>query len=63
MLAYLSGRTGKHAGEGETGLREGGGREEARKTEKKMLNRGNKPKDLLKTKGLGVFRAKNKLVF
>jgi hypothetical protein len=63
VLGYLSGRTGKHAGEGETGLREGGGREEARKTEKKMLNRGNKPKDLLKTKGLGVFRAKNKLVF
>jgi hypothetical protein len=28
-----------------------------------MLNRGNKPKDLLKTKGLGIFRAKNKLVF
>jgi hypothetical protein len=30
---------------------------------KKMLNRGNKPKDLLKAKGLEVFRAKNKLVF
>ena len=64
MLAYLSGRTGKHAGEGETGLGEGGGgREKARKTEKKMLNGGNKPKDLLTAKGLGVFRAKNKLVF
>jgi hypothetical protein len=64
VLGYLGGRTGKHAGEGETGLRDGGGgREEARKTEKKMLNRGNKPKDLLTAKGLGVFRAKNKLFF
>ena len=36
MLAYLSGRTGKHAGEGETGLGEGGGgREKAGKTEKR----------------------------
>jgi hypothetical protein len=34
-----------------------------RENRKKMLNRGNKPKDLLKAKGLGVFRAKNKLVF
>jgi hypothetical protein len=34
-----------------------------RENGKKMLNRGNKPKDLLKTNGLGVFRAKNKLVF
>jgi hypothetical protein len=64
VLAYSGGPTGKHTGEGETGLREeSGGREKARKTEKKMLNGGNKPKDLLTAKGLGVFRAKNKLVF
>jgi hypothetical protein len=60
VLAYLGGRTGKHAGERETGLRRQGRGGESRK---KMLNRGNKPKDLLKAKGLGVFRAKNKLVF
>ena len=34
-----------------------------REKQKKMLNRGNKLKDLLKTKGLVVLRAKNKLFF
>jgi hypothetical protein len=36
-----------------------GGREQ--ENAKKILNRGNEPKDLLKTQHLAVFRAKNEL--
>jgi hypothetical protein len=40
----------------------GGGRKSAGNA-KKILNRGNEPKDLLKTQGLAFLEAKNELFF
>ena len=64
MLAYVSCRTGKLASERgkEVGNRPGGGGKWGENA-KKILNRRNKAKDLLKAKELAFSGAQNELVF
>jgi len=63
MVAYSSCRRVGPARGGGKVRRKGPGRGKKRGKAKKILNRGNEPKDLLQAKELAVFSAKNELVF
>jgi hypothetical protein len=64
MVAYASGPVGKQGrGVGE-GVQTGAGRQrKCAGSRKKILNRGNEPKNLFKAKELAFLGAKNELVF
>ena len=64
MLAYVSGRVGRLASERAKGVRDQrGGSGKCVENRKKILNSGNEPKNVLKTKELSFSGAKNELVF